>query len=302
MKENDFVDYINSHELEFLRFILSKAGVGTWIRDNFRDLARVDASMIKMWGMEGKWAPGQWIPFVKEMLPMISGLSETDKNKLESVFSGQDQCDLFTIQHEINRPDGLIRHCEVKIEVHSRDEQDIPIVLTGVNIDTTELLVTQKKAFIDPLTETSNRNKLYEMYEDEISVNTTGSGRLFLILDLDSFKSINDSQGHQAGDLALKAFTKAINSSIRSDDELFRLGGDEFVIISSDISKKQAPLLIERIIRNVSKVSRPTNISTSIGAVFLSKTMRIDDAMSLADKELYKVKGGSRGSYLMIAV
>ncbi|MEH6444591.1 MAG: GGDEF domain-containing protein [Oceanospirillaceae bacterium] len=302
MREKDFLEHVSDNELEFLRFILSKAEVGSWIRDNLRDLARVDTAMIKMWGMENVWTPGQWIPFSEQMLPMISGLSDSDKSKLEGVFSGKDNSDFFTIQHEINRPDGLIKYCEVRIEVHSRNEEGMPLAITGVNIDTTDLLVSQRKAYVDQLTRIYNRNKLYEMYESGISVTSPHNGKLFLMLDLDSFKSINDNQGHQIGDLALKAFVNAMSSSIRNDDELFRWGGDEFVIVSTDISKEHAHLFIERIIENVSKISEPTDISCSIGAVFLSKSMRIDDALSLSDKELYKVKAENKGSYSIIVM
>lgn len=303
MKHKDVLKHVSDNELDFLRFIINKAEIGSWVRDNQHDLARVDSFMIKMWGMEGKWKPGEWVSFSKQMLPMISELSEKNETKLKAVFSGKDQDDKFTIQHKINCPNAVVKTCEVRIEVHSRDENRVPIVMTGVNIDVSDLIVTQEKAYIDPLTKAYNRNKLYEQYEKLIPVTEIEKGRLLIMLDLDSFKKINDSRGHQAGDLALKAFSKTISQSIRNDDELYRLGGDEFIIISSAVSNKEAHLIIERIINKVSKVSRPVKISSSIGAVHFTKSIQLEKALSLADKELYKVKGGNnKGGYSMVAI
>ncbi|MBF0289875.1 MAG: response regulator [SAR324 cluster bacterium] len=140
MKRDDFIKYIEENELEFNQYILNKASVGTWVRDNLRDLARVDEPMIKMWGMEGQWKPGEWLPFQEKMLPMINKLSESDAQKLMGVFSGKDPSDMFVIRHGIMRPDGTERMCEVRIEVHSRDDSGMPLVITGVNIDTTHLI------------------------------------------------------------------------------------------------------------------------------------------------------------------
>ena len=147
MKNNvDFIEYVNENELMFARFILKKAGVGTWIRDNRNDLVKLDENMISLWGMEGKWNTNEWISFSQNMLPKIFGLSEPDLNKLQNVFSGKDPDDLFVIEHGITRDDGVIKNFEVRIEVHSRDDNGIPIAITGVNIDTTSLIQLKKQS------------------------------------------------------------------------------------------------------------------------------------------------------------
>lgn len=300
MQRDSFLKYAQEHELEFLQYIIKKAGIGSWIRDNVNDLAQLDEGMIKMWGMEGIWEPGQWVPFVKEMLPKISGMSKKDQAKLEGVFSGKDKDDLIVIEHEINRPDGSVINCEVRIEVHSRDDSGLPIAITGVNIDTSELLLTKKKAYTDNLTKAWNRNKLYSLHEKSIKVDETQVGRLIMLLDLDNFKEINDTQGHQIGDLALQSFSKAMYTSMRDSDNIFRLGGDEFLIITSCISLEKSHIFIKRLLDNLSKVSRPASLSSSIGAVYIMKDITLDRALSVVDKELYNVKNSNKGYYSLV--
>lgn len=148
MNNKNFTKYIDENESDFFNYIMRKAAVGTWVRDNINDLARLDQPMINLWGMQDSWSAGKWISFTEKMLPMISGLSEIHLNKLVGVFSGKDPDDSFTIQHEIIRPDGQMKTTEVRIEVHTRNKDGIPLAITGVNIDITKIK-EQEKELID---------------------------------------------------------------------------------------------------------------------------------------------------------
>jgi signal transduction histidine kinase len=148
MNNKNFTKYIDENESDFFNYIMRKAAVGTWVRDNINDLARLDQPMINLWGMQDSWSAGEWISFTEKMLPMISGLSEIHLNKLVGVFSGKDPDDSFTIQHEIIRPDGQMKTTEVRIEVHTRNKDGIPLAITGVNIDITKIK-EQEKELID---------------------------------------------------------------------------------------------------------------------------------------------------------
>ena len=297
MTQQDYLKYIDEHEEDFFHLILKKAGISTWLRNNLNDLVRLDEAMIRLWGMEGQWLPGQWVPFKEKMLPMISGMTQADQNKYKGVIEGRDQDDYFIVQHQINRPDGIVKKCEVRVEVHSRDMDGVPLTMSGVNIDITGLIAPEQNAYFDQLTKIYNNVKLYEAYDRGIPVGPDQDGRLLLILGMDSCKEINESKGHDVGDLALRAFAKSIFSNIRDDDELFRLGGDEFVVITSNVSRTIAHRLIERILLHISQVQRPVRLSGSIGAVHLTETTSLADALVLAEKELYKVKNSNRGTY-----
>lgn len=300
MNQQDYLKYIDEHEEDFFHLILKKAGISTWLRNNLNDLVRLDEAMIRLWGMEGQWSPGQWIPFNEKMLPMVSGMSPADQNKYRGVVEGRDQDDFFIIQHQVNRPDGVVKNCEVRVEVHSRDKNGVPLTMSGVNIDTTGLIALEQSAYFDQLTKVYNSVKLYEDYDQGIYVSAEQDGRLLLLFGMDYCKEINESKGHDVGDLALRAFAKSIFSNIRDDDELYRLGGDEFVVITSNVSRTIANRLIERILLHISQVQRPVRLSGSIGAVLLTQTTSLADALSLAEKELQKVKNSNRGTYSLL--
>jgi len=300
MKQQDYLKYIDEHEEDFFHLILKRAGISTWLRNNLNDLVRLDEAMIRLWGMEGQWLPGQWIPFNEEMLPMVSGMSQADQNKYSGVIEGRDQDDYFIVQHQVNRPDGVVKNCEVRIEVHSRDVDGVPLTMSGVNIDTTGLIAPEQNAYFDQLTKIHNNVKLFDVYDQGIPVSPDQDGRLLLLLGLDSCKEINESKGRDVGDLALRAFAKSIFSNIREDDELYRLGGDEFVVITSNVSRTIAHRLIERILLHISQVQRPVRLSGSIGAVLLTQTTSLAEALSFAEKELYKVKNSNRGTYSLL--
>lgn len=294
MDREDFLQYLEDNQLELTRQILSSCGVGTWVRDNIRALGYVDSSSVEIWGMEGVWEPDQWID-VKEMLTMTEEIDPADVKKVQDFFSGDLQVDKVSVRHTLKRPDGQIRYVEMRSQVQLRGEDGVPIAITGVHIDITDLVTFQQKAYIDPLTMVYTRNKLYDDFPEYIPVE--GEGRLAILFDLDLFKEINDLHGHVIGDEALKAFAKVLRSSIRDDDEVYRLGGDEFFVVTGAMQEDGVESFLDRIQKSVTDVQRPVRISSTLGALYISKSIGLDRAFTLADKELYRAKNRSRGKY-----
>ncbi|MEM3199159.1 MAG: GGDEF domain-containing protein [Candidatus Micrarchaeaceae archaeon] len=107
---------------------------------------------------------------------------------------------------------------------------------------------------IDTFTNLYNKKQFEEDLIKQISI-TDRSDSFFslMILDLDSFKKINDSFGHYYGDIAIKVTAESINKSIRKYDNAYRIGGDEFAIILPKTSKEQVSVIISRIKINVTK-------------------------------------------------
>lgn len=123
-----------------------------------------------------------------------------------------------------------------------------------------------------------------------------------LMLDIDFFKLVNDSYGHQTGDIVLKSIAKLITSSLRDFDICARIGGEEFVILLSETNQDEALEVAERIrllIENA-KISNftpkpPLQITVSIGLSSLtSKEESIDALISKADQAMYKAKNTGR--------
>ncbi len=153
-----------------------------------------------------------------------------------------------------------------------------------------------KMAVTDSLTELYNLRRFHEQINHELRrLRRYPSRKLSLILiDIDNFKELNDTQGHQAGDLVLKELAKVIMECLRKDlDSGYRYGGDEFIIILPDTNKSQARIAAERIQKRFnSSIHGKTSLSIGIAEAFPN-----EDGKSLvkrADKAMYISKRNGR--------
>jgi diguanylate cyclase (GGDEF)-like protein/putative nucleotidyltransferase with HDIG domain len=158
----------------------------------------------------------------------------------------------------------------------------------------------EKKARIDELTGLLNRRSLDEEIDSEISRHSRYGGVFSLaILDLDNFKSYNDSYGHLSGDKLLRQAGQVIKGAIRSADHAFRYGGDEFALLLPQTDSDAAYQVVERVREKVAKELDSGNISitTSIGlASWPDDGISHTDIIAAADVTLYRAKrsGGNQ--------
>lgn len=123
-----------------------------------------------------------------------------------------------------------------------------------------------------------------------------------LVMDIDYFKKINDTYGHEAGDIALKEFTNVINSGLRESDIFGRTGGEEFVAILPFCHEDELQGVAERLCSivestpvRISNGSTMINVTVSIGGIIVNKPYeKLDLLFAEADKELYYVKNHGR--------
>jgi diguanylate cyclase (GGDEF)-like protein/putative nucleotidyltransferase with HDIG domain len=159
---------------------------------------------------------------------------------------------------------------------------------------------TEEKARVDELTGLLNRRSLDEMIDAEISRHSRYGGVFTLaILDLDSFKTYNDTKGHPAGDVLLTNIGNIIKSMIRNSDFAFRYGGDEFAILLPQTSIDSASQVTERVRESIAKEyeNGDINITASIGlASWPEDGMSHSDIIAAADLTLYRAKwsGGNK--------
>jgi diguanylate cyclase (GGDEF)-like protein len=158
----------------------------------------------------------------------------------------------------------------------------------------------EKKARVDELTRLLNRRSLDEMIDSEIGRHSRYGGTFSLaILDLDSFKTFNDTYGHLSGDRLLREVGHIIKSAIRNVDHAFRYGGDEFAILLPQTDINDALQVLERVREKIAKGldSGDIHVTTSIGlASWPEDGITHTDIIAAADVTLYRAKrsGGNR--------
>ncbi|ENI4126673.1 diguanylate cyclase [Vibrio fluvialis] len=155
----------------------------------------------------------------------------------------------------------------------------------------------------DPLTGMLNRRAFKEHLHDAIvHANRTEVKLAILFIDLDKFKEINDTKGHDAGDEVLMNFAARLEQNIRESDFCGRLGGDEFVVCLNLIKDfegigAKADRLIERLSQPISINEEPIAVGVSIGiSLYPDQSQDMATLLSLADEAMYKAKleGGNR--------
>ena len=191
------------------------------------------------------------------------------------------------------------------IEVSSRPMSDGGTVTT--HHDITEKRQSEAKiahmALHDTLTGLPNRVLLNERLEDALRRVKRGEIVATLLLDLDHFKTVNDTLGHPAGDKLLRMVADRLRAVVRETDTIARMGGDEFAIVQTTITQPaDSTALAHRAIESVSAPyvieGNQVVIGTSIGiAVGPSDGTTPDQLIRNADLALYRAKGDGRGTY-----
>ena len=169
--------------------------------------------------------------------------------------------------------------------------------MTRLNLELTTI------ARVDPLTDVGNRRGLQEDLELlEARVTRYGHRYCMALIDIDHFKSYNDSYGHQAGDEVLRAISQELKDQARSGDALYRYGGDEFLCILPEQSLPGAEIAVERMRAGVERLAIPhavnrhgiVSISTGV-TVMGSHAQLVTEVLKEADEALYRAKSPAAG-------
>ncbi len=155
----------------------------------------------------------------------------------------------------------------------------------------------ERMAVIDPLTHVYNRRKFSELLDQEIErVEKHNKSLSIVMLDIDHFKKINDTHGHDVGDYVLKRMTKLIRENIRDEDILSRYGGEEFAIILPERNLKGAIAVAERIRKVIESAcfDKVGHVTISAGVSDFMQGDNRESVFKKADNALYIAKNGGR--------
>ena len=205
-----------------------------------------------------------------------------------------------------HKPYRLIRKdASIKWILHStvivRDDNNKIINFVGYLTDITELknheIELKQISRTDRLTQTHNR-----MYTDNILENQYYRFKRdseicsVILVDIDHFKSVNDTYGHLAGDKVLIEFAKILSNSIRQGDVLGRWGGEEFLIILAHTKLSEALQLAEKLRKaiDIHEFTEPKHLTASFGVSTFAQESTIDILIDTADKALYESKKNGR--------
>lgn len=214
----------------------------------------------------------------------FADLSDHDPHSLETVLQGAD---------------GIARH--VLIVAKRLEQRSGGLIATVLDITRQKraLAEVERLAMSDPLTGLANRHRLTEYLDGSLNDGTAGLG--LLLIDLDGFKEINDSFGHEAGDAVLLAVAERLTQFARSSDLVARLGGDEFALV---VNGPRSPADVRALARRLmAAIGRPVTLQTTQCHVGLSVGIALaplhgrsrEVLLRHADLALYRAKREGRG-------
>ncbi len=251
---------------------------------------------------------------------IASLFGEENRKDVESLLYQSVNCekvgDEDAIETEMSfiRSDGKEVVCELSL-TQLQDEQRKTYAIVWMFQDVThkkyqqEMLKKQAeelefRAYHDALTALPNRTLFRDRLSQAIHYSKRHNKKFALIfIDLDRFKQINDSFGHQFGDMVLLEISKRIKNELRSEDTLARFGGDEFVVIARDINEKSdaekiAAKMLESLKEPLNLYGHDIYTSISIGiSLYPDDSQSEENLVKYADSAMYKAKEEGRNNY-----
>lgn len=250
-------------------------------------------------GMLG-YAPGEFHPTAQQWDDMVhpKDRAEREAARLAHLTGVKPR---YECEYRIAHKDGHWVWIAARGKVVVFDEDGHPLRLVGTNQDITarkaDAMALENLVRTDYLTETSSRRQFFEMAEREFASARRHNSPLSLIaIDLDHFKRINDTYGHEAGDRVLKAFADTVKGFLRITDVFGRTGGEEFCLLMPHTDAAGALVLADRVLKAV--LAQPVQVgeltiaySVSLGVCTLKpQDSDLASLMRQADGALYRAK------------
>ncbi len=235
--------------------------------------------------------------FIQEELFFHLGKIDDNSTWIENILKLKSEKRIVSILHPTTNTTKAFNVSIVELE----DEQYL-ISLTDISDTILKQIQLEDKSTHDKLTGAFNREYFESHYKLIINEYTKENHLLvFSILDIDFFKKVNDTYGHDIGDKVLKQFVQIIQNSSRNDDLVIRWGGEEFILLLKINSIDNAKKVLENIRKTIAQTSfeKVEHITCSIGATVYKENETIEDSFKRADKALYEAKNSGRNKVVI---
>ena len=289
---------LGASEERFLQ-LTNTAPVFIWMTNSSGDFTWFNDEMLRFVGLERD----EFVIFQVSQL-----IAPEDASLYERVFERALEAQKgYQLELRIRRQDGAFRWILLRASpMFSQDNQLTGYAGIGVDIDERKQMEAKVEfmAHYDALTELPNRTQLTERLSKAIfDAHFNGTLVAVLFLDLDRFKNINDTLGHQVGDWLLQAVSQRLQHNLRAGDMVARLGGDEFVLVLSGLQSEDHMLpLVLKIQQTLSQPyflsGHQLQVTPSIGiSMYPKDSLSIHDLLRHADTAMYSVKTSGRNGY-----
>ena len=262
------------------------AQLGSWSLDLERNRIELSDVGAKLIGLD----PGDTLSFEEA----VAIIHPDDRPAFEGVIErAVSDSRPFAIELRVNRSDGECRTFLSRADAEMKDGEVVR--LNGTHLDITDRkrmeAQLEYQADHDPLTGLYNRRHFSEELERGLRFarRYSRSGAV-LMIDVDNFKTVNDTHGHAAGDSVLKGLSAAISAETRETDLVARLGGDEFAVVLPEATVAEAKEAAEQIRGRVSETSGGPSLTIGIAPFDGAEELVADDVLVAADIALYEAK------------
>lgn len=293
---------INKHRIASDVFENSQDGL--LVIDNQGVITMTNPAVSRMLGYPAERLIGQSLMHAFEW-HQLATLVPTIHESLE--LYGQWQGEIVEKHHNGQLIPLFAKVSRITKRVGNEEVYDIVVTLTDLS-DVKEMERLEYLAHHDALTGLANRSKLHRVLEEQLrQCHYSQDEFALLYIDLDGFKYVNDTFGHDAGDVVLQVVAQRLLEQVGSGDLVARLSGDEFVLLIKRANTQSVTLLSERILESVMRPIEHKNQSLHVGCSIGVKLVgqyekEIESVLKSADTAMYKAKKLGKGRAILIGV
>ncbi|MEI7431586.1 MAG: diguanylate cyclase, partial [Betaproteobacteria bacterium] len=308
-------DLLRASEFRF-KFAIEGVGYGVWdwnIEQGVTHYSKRSMEMLGYAGDDFKLSHQEWIATIRT--EDQAGVEQAMQDYLNG------KTPAYSIEYALKCKDGSFKWIMSRGMAVSRDKTGRPLRVIGTHSDITDRHALEEKihelAYYDPLTQLPNRRLLNDRLDQALMASRRDDRYgAVLFLDMDNFKPLNDTYGHEAGDQMLIEVAERLRKCVRATDTVARFGGDEFVVILNAVGEdkkeatSQAGNVAEKIRATLASIYRlqvsskgqpkaliEHHSTASIGVVlFKSRGAVHEDLLKLADAAMYAAKRAGRNA------